>query len=492
MENRIKTLYIVTIIAILAFLGMQVYWLHGRYEFSLLDYERKTAERIEICVNDYNAVREKTTTTLKSSDADTIQLPTFSLEQQYGDSVKTKRTSKIYTYHFSANKLLGLDPDVKLSDTQKKQAVDLAKQSLNEPVDSVIFDVSEAKDENEAWIATKNFRTQRNCPFTVEGLDSILNSNGIRAQISLESESGMVWDNKVVYHTSVFAPAVTVAIPYSQLEGKTVSIVCSINPFDVLPEMSQALIITLLVSCVLIICLVLQFNTVLKLSRIDEMRNSFTTTMIHELKRPISTLKMCVSGLNNKVMTDDIDTRNELLTEMRAALDNLSAYFSKLRDITFNNVEQIPLNIQNVNLYELFDSVASAITIPADKNIGFNNRIDKRVNVSADRSHLYNIVSNLVENAVKYSGSSVEINADTTESNSFIELHICDTGNGISPADLKHIFKRFYRGRASAGEQPGMGLGLAYVKLLVDAHGGRISVESTDGKGTCFTIKLPQ
>lgn len=101
-------------------------------------------------------------------------------------------------------------------------------------------------------------------------------------------------------------------------------------------------------------------------------------------------------------------------------------------------------------------------------------------------------MSNLVENAVKYSGSSVEINADTTESNSFIELHICDTGNGISPADLKHIFKRFYRGRASAGEQPGMGLGLAYVKLLVDAHGGRISVESTDGKGTCFTIKLPQ
>ena len=97
-----------------------------------------------------------------------------------------------------------------------------------------------------------------------------------------------------------------------------------------------------------------------------------------------------------------------------------------------------------------------------------------------------------MENAIKYSGPSVEIKAYALKHDGNVELHVCDTGNGISSTDLKHIFKRFYRGKASKGEQPGMGLGLAYVKLLVEAHGGRISVESTEGEGSCFTIIFPQ
>ena len=93
---------------------------------------------------------------------------------------------------------------------------------------------------------------------------------------------------------------------------------------------------------------------------------------------------------------------------------------------------------------------------------------------------------------MKYSGVSVEINALASEREGFVELMVSDNGNGIPSGDIKHIFKRFYRGKASAGEQPGMGLGLAYVKLLVEAHGGEISVESIEGRGTCFTITLPQ
>ena len=121
-----------------------------------------------------------------------------------------------------------------------------------------------------------------------------------------------------------------------------------------------------------------------------------------------------------------------------------------------------------------------------------NNRIDAGFIVSADRAHLCNILNNLVENAVKYSGPEVEINASATVNAGFAELVVSDDGNGIPSGDLRHIFQRFYRGKASAGEQPGMGLGLAYVRLLVEAHGGDISVQSTEGKGTCFTIKLPQ
>ena len=214
--------------------------------------------------------------------------------------------------------------------------------------------------------------------------------------------------------------------------------------------------------------------------------------MIHELKRPISTLKMCVSGLDNERMMEDKAVKKELLEETRNSLDNLGAYFSKLRDITFNNVEQIPLNIRNINLHDLFDAVDGTVLRPSGKIVTVCNNIAPELIVSADRSHLYNILVNLVENAVKYSGPQVDISAEASRKEGFIELKIRDNGNGIPSADLKHIFKRFYRGKALAGEQPGMGLGLAYVKLLVEAHGGEIYVESVLGAGTCFNIQLPQ
>lgn len=487
MEKRIKTLYTVTIIAILAFLGMQVYWLYGRYEFALWDYERDLGERIIKCVDDYRNIRENSsdhsTDSLKNyRDLSAYSLPSFSLQQEYGDSVKTKRTSKLYTYIYSAHELLGLEPGTPLDEKQKMEAAELAQQQMAEPVDSVVFDASGAKDENEAWIATRNVHIERKCPFMAEGLDSLLSKEGIRADITTVRADSMVWQTRIYHHNSIFAPELSLIIPYSQLQGFIVKIVSRINFLAVLPGIWPALVITLLVSALLIVCLALQFSTVLKLSRIDRMRNSFITTMIHELKRPISTLKMCVSGLDNKHMMDDEDTRKELLTETRTALDNLSAYFSKLRDITFNDVEQIPLNIRSLNLHELFGNVASATAIPVGKTVVINNLIDASAIVSADRSHLYNILNNLVENAVKYSGPSVEINARASVYNGTITLQISDTGNGIPAGDIKHVFKRFYRGKASSGEQPGMGLGLAYVKLLVDAHGGDISVESTEGQ----------
>ncbi len=497
MEKRIKALYIITIVAILAFLGMQVYWLYNRYEVSLKEYERLLSDKIMKCVDDYNSIREKSRNNRRSAqnkygEDNVFTIPTFSLKQEYGDTVKTTRTAKITTYLFSAYELLGIEPGTPLSEQQKNKAMELAQIEMKTPADSVVFDASGAKDENEAWAATQNVQIERKCPFSIEGVDSVLNKAGIKAHVNIDNADSMVWEKKVDYHTSALAPKLSLTIPYSQLEGKTVSIIVTINPFDVLPGMWQTLIISIFVSILLIVCLVLQFSTVLKLSRLDKMRNSFIMTMIHELKRPISTLKMCVSGLDNKKMMADKEIKKEVISETRNALDNLSAYFSKLRDITFNDVEQIPLNVQNINLYDLFENVISAITFPAGKSIHIRNDIDKTFEISADKTHVFNILNNFVENAVKYSGSSVDIIVSAFQNEGMAEVNISDTGNGISSSDLKHIFKRFYRGKASVGKQPGMGLGLAYVKLLMEAHGGNVSVKSSEGKGSCFTIRLPQ
>ena len=135
--------------------------------------------------------------------------------------------------------------------------------------------------------------------------------------------------------------------------------------------MGWTLALAVVLSLFLIHCLLWQIKTIVKLTRLDKMRNSFITTMIHELKRPISTLKMCVSGIDNDKLMEDNQLRHELTGEIRMALDNLSAYFSKLRDITFNNVEQIPLNVSSFNLTVLVDSVIKSITVPSTKDVVF-------------------------------------------------------------------------------------------------------------------------
>lgn len=497
MEKRIKILYIITIIAILAFLGMQIFWLYIRYEYSLKEHENALIEQILKCVDDYNVIRESSsdrkTAELNSMDSSsTITIPKFTLQQKTGDSITTTRTAKISTYLFNAHELLGLEPGSPLSEEQKNRVMDMVQTQMAMPTDSMIFDASGAKNENEAWSATRNIHTQRKCPFTTEGIDSILNLAGIKAQTSLVLADSIVWNTTIDYHTSPLSPKISINIPYSQLEGLTVSIVCAINPLEILPGIWQTLIITIVISTLLILCLILQISTVLKLSRIDKLRNSFITTMIHELKRPISTLKICVSGLENEHMMNNQKIKTELLSETRNALDCLSAYFSKLRDITFNNVEQIPLNLININVHNLFDSVANAIIQHTHKTVFINNNIDKDLEISADYSHFSNILNNIIENAIKYSGASVKINASSIDDGDFVDIHISDNGNGIPSNDIRHIFTRFYRGKAASGDQPGMGLGLTYVKLLIEAHGGDITVKSNEGVGSCFTIRLPQ
>lgn len=280
--------------------------------------------------------------------------------------------------------------------------------------------------------------------------------------------------------------------PYSELEYKAVVIDCHIPTTEIVSEMCWTLVLAFILSVFLILCLILEINTIARLSRLDNMRNSFITTMIHELKRPISTLKMCVAGIESDRLMEDDALRYELTGETRNALDNLSAYFSKLRDITFNNVEQIPLNISSFNLSQLIDDVTKTIALPSSKRVIFRNNVPMDFEVSADCSHFMNILTNLIENAIKYSGNEVIVKIEAESATDGCCIKVTDNGNGITSSDKAKIYNRFYRGKTSSSEIPGMGLGLAYVKLLIEAHGGEIFVESEVGVGSTFTVMFPQ
>lgn len=497
MERRIKTLYIITILAILAFLGMQGYWLYSRYEYSLGECEDQLKTGL---IEQLEIYRQKRIDQKDTTNNDKISQSSFSMQLTHDreTGIKKKVGVKVTTLRYTAQEILGLPADHVLTPEEKRLASEkLIEHATQSEIDENTweYDADNAPSDGHIWEATKNLELEqlKEISFTKEGIDSTLHKAGFDSQTRLFVADSIIWEPVLMRHSSAIRPSIRLMVPYSELERKMVEINCPITVSDVLSRMFGTLIAILTISLLLILCLIWQFSTILKQNRIDKVRNNFVSTMIHELKRPISTLKMCISGIENDRMLADAETKRELVAESRDALDNLSAYFSRLRDLSFNDPTQIPLDTSQFSLREAVGEIISKVPANCGKRVSIADSSERDVLLSADRVHVINILNNLVENSIKYSGDEVAIKISYRESGEDVLISVSDNGDGISSTDCKRIFERFYRCRSAVeSDRPGMGLGLAYIRLLVEAHGGDVSVESREGEGTCFTIRFPQ
>ena len=193
-------------------------------------------------------------------------------------------------------------------------------------------------------------------------------------------------------------------------------------------------------------------------------------------------------------MMQDRESKQRILASSHNELDNLTSYFSKLRDITLSDATEIPLVKSRFSLRSLTEECIDKQNIPSGKDVKMDIVAEDDVEAWADRMHIGNIVCNLLENAIKYSRESVTIRIDyRLHEDGKLQISVADNGIGIAKADQRYVFEKFYRSKTIKNKAiPGIGLGLSYVKLLVEAHGGTITFESTEGQGTTFTIIIPQ
>ena len=203
---------------------------------------------------------------------------------------------------------------------------------------------------------------------------------------------------------------------------------------------------------------------------------------------------MCVSFMGNERMMQDVESKQKILSSSYNELDNLTSYFSKLRDITFCDSTEIPLVKSRFSMRSLIEECIGKQNIPNGKEVKMNIVAVKDVEAWADRMHIGNIICNLLENAIKYSAEAVTIRIDyRMREDGTVQITVADNGFGIVKADQRYVFDKFYRSETVKDKSiPGIGLGLSYVKLLIEAHGGTITFESTEGQGTTFTIIIPQ
>ena len=493
MERRFKFIYGLTICAIIVYSIVQGYWLYRRYRMSLEEYKSELYSMIIACAEEELAIRKS----LPHSPRFYGNRFRKTYEIKGDDAVETWRYEvfALDTLHYIPK---GSDANAYLLD-YIANLHDSVPTELPKGLEYFVF-TCDSKDNKEMGTsqlveALNRFTVDHQHPFQKERLDSILQSRDIAAQsVTTTKADTMIWQPSMQTKGSIWQPVMQVSYPYDIFEGQEVVVTTAICISPVIRKMAYTLLITILLSFFLIFCLVYQILTIRKQRHIEAIRQEFLHTMIHELKRPISTLKMCVSFMGNERMMQDMESKQKILSSSYNELDNLTSYFSKLRDITFCDSTEIPLVKSRFSLRSLIEECIGKQNIPSGKEVRIEIVAEDDLEIRADRMHLANIVCNLLENAIKYSREAVTIRIDyRMREDGMVQITVADNGIGIAKADQRYVFDKFYRSESAKDKAiPGIGLGLSYVKLLVEAHGGSISLDSMEGEGTTFTIVIPQ
>ncbi|MDR1202799.1 MAG: HAMP domain-containing histidine kinase [Tannerellaceae bacterium] len=262
---------------------------------------------------------------------------------------------------------------------------------------------------------------------------------------------------------------------------------------SVLGRMSGILFTTLLTILLLGYAFWYFIRTIVKQKTLDEMKQDFTNNMTHELKTPISVAYSAVDTLLNFKQGKSEEKRKQYLNICIEQLSYLRDSVERILSMSMEQTNNIILNEVIIELKPLFAQIANQQKLKTDKNVDIDIFVHpENLTICADMTHLYNIINNLVDNAIKYSLDNVKIHIKSYIEGKHCVISIKDNGIGINQESQKHIFDKFYRvPQGNLYSAKGYGLGLFYVKTMIEQHNGGIIVKSSLDEGSEFIIKIP-
>jgi len=234
--------------------------------------------------------------------------------------------------------------------------------------------------------------------------------------------------------------------------------------------------------------------TIVRQKKVTEMRNDFINNMTHEFKTPISNISLACEVLQRPKIAESPERLNRYIDIISQENRRMRSQVERILQVAVRNREDLDVCKQDTDIHELIRDAVDTICLEECQE-GTEIKLDfqaKKSDLLIDPVHFTNIIHNLIDNAQKYATSSPKIIIRTSLVESHFLLEIIDNGMGISQEDQKHIFEKFYRvPTGNLHNVKGTGIGLYYVKTMVEAHGGTITVKSEVGKGSRLIISLP-
>jgi PAS domain S-box-containing protein len=230
--------------------------------------------------------------------------------------------------------------------------------------------------------------------------------------------------------------------------------------------------------------------------QLAKMRDEMTHMLIHDLRSPLSTLQGALSVVEENLAEDNVETAKQLVTIAQQSGEKILRLIDDLLDISRLEGDQIPLKLEAIDVENILNGVVEQVVPLAEKaQISIKVEVDPDLPaIRVDAEYFERVLNNLLDNAYKFTpdGGSIRIwaRADHQTNKNGVIIGVSDDGPGIPQQDQNRLFKKFQQVISNKGRRTGTGLGLVYCKLVVEAHGGKIWVESEPGKGSTFMVKL--
>lgn len=350
--------------------------------------------------------------------------------------------------------------------------------SINEGLSNIGLEISLKK--INSIVSDMLKKTDLLCPILINKIDiksqKVLSSSGFNGNI----HDWGIMKSKIIPITSDLSQGIQLVI---------------ISPYRIfLRQMGLLIIATIIILIFVIGCIIYQIKIINRINKISQIREDFSYAMVHDMKTPLTTIFTALSFLHSGRLDDKPETKEKFFNVAKKEADRLLTLTNKLLTISKLENKKMKMECEKIALEPMLVRLADKFKVKSHKPVSFEFDL-QTPEIYADAEYIEEVFSNLIDNSIKYSKERVGIRISSSKNDLYSIIKIYDNGLGIPEKDQRSIFNKYERAAAGSRSRrkkvSGFGLGLNFVQQVIEAHKGKIFVNSIEGEFTEFIIYLP-